>query len=173
MTDVILRTRNIDDSTPNPDSFGVPLVCGSIAFASWVSAANPTDEVLDQATAQLVTELDQGVGINLTNGTITIERAGVYEIELVLSKVAAATASGVMDFTVQKNSAALSPTISLGLLQPAVNANHMSAHAKGLATLVLGDVLRVVVTGTVGGVITITSGRFIVRQVSDSTVPSK
>jgi hypothetical protein len=144
-------------------------VCGSIQLASWVSASDPTAEVLDQSTAQLVTELDQGVAIDLATGTVTIERAGIYELELILSKFSSASASGVMNFTIQKNSAALTPTITLGVLQPAVAANHMSAHCKGLAALVVGDVIRVVVTGTTGGVITIVSGRIIVRQISDAT----
>ena len=170
MTDVIQRTRNIDDSKVNPDSFGVPLVCGSIQLASWVSASDPTAEVLDQSTAQLVTELDQGVTIDLTTGTIQCDRAGIYELELVLSKFSSASASGVMNFTIQKNSSALTPTITCGVLQPAVAANHMSAGCKGYATLAVGDLIRVVVTGSVGGVITIVSGRIIVRQVSDATL---
>jgi hypothetical protein len=170
MTDVVLRNRDIDTSGVSPDRFGAPLVLGSIAFESWASAANPTDEVLDQATAQLVTEQAVGVTISLANGTIAVPRDGVYEIELVLSKVSSASASGVMNFTIQKNAAALTPSITLGLLQPAVVSNHMSAHAKGFATLVKGDLIRATVTGTVGGVITVASGRLVVRQVSDSTV---
>ena len=173
MTDIVLRNRDIDSGIVSPDRFGAPLVGCSIAFANWASAANPTAEVLDQSTAQLVTVMSQGVTVDLTTGTVTIIRDGYYDIELILSKVSAASASGVMDFTVQKNSASLTPSITLGLLQPAVVNNHMAGSCKDCIALVKGDVLRNVVTGTTGGVITIAAGRFIVRQRSDATAFSQ
>lgn len=172
MTDTQKLLRDVDGKL-HPDRFGDSLVCGSIAFASWASAANPTAEVLDQSASQLVTEIEKGVTHNLTNGTIEILRDGIYSLELNLSKVSAALASGVMDFSIQKNAAALSPTITCGLLQPAVANNHMAACAFGYATLAKGDLIRAVVTGTVGGVITVASGRLVVRQVSDTTNPTQ
>lgn len=174
MADTILHSRNKDDSGINPDNYGRPLVRGEIALVAWVSAANPTAEVLDQATAQLVTVQAKGVTIDLTAGTITVLRDGIYELELTLAKVSSASASGVMDFTIQKNSASLSPSVTLGLLQPAVAANFMSA-TTGRANVLLaaGDVIRCVVTGTVGGVITVAAGRFSVEMKSDAANPSK
>lgn len=169
MADVVLVNRDPDDGRLDPNGLGAPLVCGEIALVAWASAANPTAEVLDQATAQLVTTLAQGVTIDLTAGTITILRAGNYELSLNLSKVSSASASGVMDFSFQKNGSALVPAVTLGLLQPAVAANSMSAHAIGVVPLVAGDVIRAVVTGTVGGVITVASGRIRVRMLSDAT----
>ncbi len=173
MVDVVLRNRDIDSGQVSPDRFGAPFVCGSIAYVSWVSASDPTAEVLDQSTAQLVSELAQGVTLNLTNGTIEVLRDGVYEMELVLAKFSSASASGIMNFTIQKNSAALTNTITCGVLQPAVAANHMSAGCKGVAALVKGDLIRVVFTGSVGGVMTLVSGRLIVRQRSDASAFSQ
>lgn len=169
MADTVLLSRNKDDSKVNPDLYGKPLVLGEIAFASWVSATDPTAEVLDQASAQLVTVQEKGVTLDLTAGTITVARSGTYLCRLSLSKVSSASVSGVMDFTIQKNSAALSPSITLGLLQPAVANNSMNGSCEGRIDLVKGDVLRCVVTGTIGGIITVTAGRFCVEMLADAS----
>lgn len=169
MTDVILRSRNIDDSKVNPDGFGKPLVLGEIGFVAWASAANPTDEVLDQNGAQLINLNEIGVDVNLTNGTLEAPRDGRYRVRLNLFTVSAASASGLMEFFVQKNSAALSDVLSTKLLQPAVAANFMSASCERVLSLVKGDLMRVVVTGSVGGVITIARGSFSLEMLSDAT----
>lgn len=173
MADTILHSRNKDDSKINPDNYGSPLVIGEFALVAWVSAANPTAEVVDQATAQLVAVQAKGCTLDLTAGTITVPRDGTYRIGLTLAKVSSASASGVMDFSVQKNSAALTPALTLGLLQPAVVNNFMNASLERTVELVKGDVLRVVVTGTVGGIITVAAGGFSVRQVADAANPSQ
>ena len=163
----LLLNRALDDSNVHPDKLGAPLVLGEIASVAWVSAANPTLEVLDQSTAQLVSVNAIGCTLDLTNGTIAAPRDGLYRAKLVLSQVSAASASGVMEFFIQKNSAAMSQACSTKLLQPAVAANFMSASCERVLSLVKGDLIRVVVTGTVGGVITVTTGTLSLEMLGD------
>lgn len=162
----LLLNRALDDSKIHPDKLGKPLVLGQLAFTAWASASNPTAEVLDGSGVSSLSEL--GCTNSTTNGTITVPRDGLYRLVLNLGKVSSASASGVMDFTIQKNSAALSPTsCTLGLLQPAVVNNSMSARCEQVIALVKGDVIRAVVTGTVGGIITIAAGTLSVEMLGD------
>ena len=89
----LLLNRALDDSKVHPDKLGAPLVLGEIAYVAWVSAANPTLDVLDQSTAQLVSVNAIGCTLDLTNGTIAAPRDGLYRAKLVLSQVSAASAS--------------------------------------------------------------------------------
>lgn len=169
MTDVVLRNRDIDSGIVSPDRFGRPLVLGEIALVAWASASNPTDEVIDQSGAQLVSLNALGVTLDLTNGTLEAPRDGRYEFRLELFTVSSASASGVMEFFAQKNTAALSTVLSCKLLQPDVAANFMYTGFSRVLSLVKGDKMRCVVTGSVGGIITVARGCMRLMQVSDST----
>lgn len=168
----ILLNRAYDDSLVNPDKFGKPLVLGIIGFASYATSSNPTAEVLSSTTdgtaGHVVSEQALDCTLSLTAGTITVPRGGTYRIRLNLATVSAASASGVMEFFLQKNAAALTVAKSTKLLQPAVNANFMSATVETVITLVANDAIRAVVTGTVGGIITITTGSLSVEQLADT-----
>lgn len=175
MTDVILRNRDIDSGLPSPDRFGAPLVKGCIGFLAYATSANPTAEALSSTTDATAGHVFSenaigGTTLSLTAGTILCPRDGNYEIVLNLATVSSASASGVMEFFLQKNAAALTNAKSTKLLQPAVAANFMSASVRTTVALVKGDLVRCVVTGTTGGVITIATGSLSITMLSDATV---
>lgn len=177
MTDTVLRTRDLNSGAMNPDAQGAPLVMGSIGFAAYATTANPTAEGLnstvDSTSGHVVSETALGCTVSLTAGTITVPRDGTYRLRLNLATVSSASASGVMEFFLQKNAAALTVPRSTKLLQPAVAANFMSATVECVISLVKGDAIRAVVTGTTGGVITIATGSLSVQQLADAANPSQ
>lgn len=161
----LLLNRSLDDSKVHPDKLGKPLVIGQLRFKTWASAANPTAEVLDGTGVTSLVAL--GTTNTTTAGTIDVPRDGVYRLRLALGQVSSASASGVMTFALQNNSAALSAPCILKLLQPAVAANFMSGVCEQVVSLVKGDSIRAVVTGTVGGVITVEEGVLTVEMLGD------
>lgn len=177
MVDTVLRTRDSNSGQINPDAQGAPLVSGVIGFAAYATTANPTAEALnstvDSTAGHVFSELAAGYTLSLTAGTIAVPRDGTYLIRLNLATVSSASASGVMEFFLQKNAAALTIPRSTKLLQPAVAANFMSGTVETRIVLVKGDLIRAVVTGTTGGVITIATGSLSVEQVADAANPTQ
>ena len=143
--------------------YGVLNIGGGTDFDT---AANPTDEVIDGTG--VAAGVAFGCTLDAAAGTITVSRPGVYELDLNLSEISSASASGVITANLQKNSAAFSPVITGKLLQPAVAANFMDLNIRRIVTLAKGDVIRAVLTGTVGGVIKIENGSLMVKQLTDS-----
>lgn len=167
----MLLNRAYDDSKVHPDKLGKPLVCGAIGFLAYATTANPTAEALnatvDATAGHVFSELALGCTLSLANGTIAAPRSGVYRARLNLDTVSSASASGVMEFFLQKNAAALTNVKSTKLLQPAVAANFMSASVETVISLAKGDLIRATVTGTVGGVITIAGGSLVLEMLGD------
>jgi len=129
------------------------------------TASDPTNEVIDGTG--VAAGLAFGCAVDATAGTITISRPGVYRLDLNLSEVSSASASGVITVSLQKNGAAFSPPITGKLLQPAVAANFMDLNIRRIVSLTKNDTVRAVVTGTTGGVIKVEHGELSVEQLSD------
>ena len=175
MTDVVLRNRDIDTGQPSPDRFGKPLVFGAIGFLTYATSANPTTEALSSTTDANAGHVFSensigGVTLSLTAGTIAVPRDGNYRVKLNLVNVTAASNSGVFTFALQKNSAALTNAKQILWTNAAAVLPGVHGHTDPVIALVKGDLIRAVVTGTVGGVITIGSGCLSVEMLSDATV---
>lgn len=146
----------------DPD-FAELTIGGGTPFVTTV--INPTAEVV--LGAGVAAGLVQGITQAAATGLLTIRRPGLYLVYLSLGQISAALSSGVITLAVQKNSASLAPRMQGVLLQPAVAANFMSFSSHRVVSLTKGDTLRVVITGTVGGFITITEGVLGCVQLSD------
>lgn len=170
MSDTVLRARDLNSSQVNPDAQGMPLIYGCCGMLAYATTANPTAELLSstQGSTAFFSESAVGVTISLTAGTLAAPRDGIYRLRLELGTVSSASASGVMEFFLQKNSAALTNAKSVKLLQPAVAANFMSGSVSATVSLVKGDLIRAVVTGTTGGVITIATGSLSIQMLADA-----
>lgn len=164
------RVRLNADNAPAPPGLNADPDFIDVFVEGWASAANPTAEVVDTAAAELVLGESYGMTLALATGLITVVRPGRYLVGFDFGQVSSASASGVIEFQIQKNSANLTNTCLSKVLQPAVAANFMSMNACRVLTLAKGDTIRVVCTGTVGGVVTITRGCIYAQQLSDGTV---
>ncbi len=174
MTDVVLRNRDIDSGAVSPDRFGKPLVLGTIGFLTYATSSNPTAEALSSTTdatgGHVFSENSiGGVTLSLTAGTIAVPRDGNYRLQLTLTNVTAASNSGVFSFILQKNSAALTNTKTVGWTNAAAILPGVHGVAVGVVSLVKGDLIRAVFTGSVGGIVTIGAGSLSVEMLSDAT----
>jgi hypothetical protein len=143
-------------------AFGELVIGGGTAFAS---GSNPSDEVID-GTGVTAGASSFGTTVSATDGTITVNRPGIYDIELNLEDFSSGTASGNVQFSVQKNAAAL--TVRMQAIRVAATAK-AGLSIKKRQVLAKGDVIRAVVTSAAGAVQTITEGRLSVVQVADLT----
>lgn len=175
MTDVLLRNRDIDSGQVSPDRFGKPLVLGAIGFLTYATSSNPTAEALSSttdATAGHVFSENSigGVTLSLTAGTIAVPRDGNYRLRLELVNVTAASNSGVFTFALQKNAAALTNAKQILWTNAAAVLPGVHGSTSTVVSLVKGDLIRAVFTGSVGGIVTIGSGCLSVEMLSDATV---
>ena len=173
----ILLSRAFDDSVRNSDKFGKPLVFGAIGFLTYATTANPTAEAMnstvDAGAGHVFSELALGTTLSLTAGTITVARAGYYRLRLGMMNVTAASNSGVFTFAIQKNSAALTNAKNISWTNAAAILPGLSASNETVVALLAGDVIRAVVTGTTGGVITVGGGSLTVEMLADADPSSK
>ncbi len=142
--------------------------CGELVYGggtAFTSASNPAAEVID-GTGVAVGGLSLGVTENATNGTLTITRTGDYDVELNLADFSSGTASGNVQFDVQKNGAAFSGTSRMQVIRVAATAK-AGVIVKKRQRLKKGDVLRTVVTSAAGAVQTVTEGVLRATQVKD------
>lgn len=159
-----IRVNN--DGELHPDGLnaapqhGELVIGGGTAFAS---ASNPNAEVIDGTG--VAAGQSKGATLSATNGTITIDRAGTYEVELNLADFSCGAASGNVQFDVQKNA---------GAFTRRMQAIRAAATGKGglvikqRQALVKGDVVRAIVTSAAGNAITVTEGILRVTQVTDT-----
>lgn len=177
MTDVVLRNRDIDTSGVSPDRFGAPLIRGCIGFLTYATTANPTAEALSSTTdavaGHVFSENAIGVTLSLTAGTVLAPRDGNYLLKLVLTNVTAASNSANIAFSIQKNAAALTNVKTVSWINAAAILPGLAGSNETVVSLVKGDLIRVVVTGSTGGVITIGNGSLSMTMVSDATVFSQ
>lgn len=144
--------------------YGELWIGGGTAFAS---GADPTAEVIDGTG--VAAGRSNGAVLSATAGTITIERSGVYDVGFMLQDIAPASASGVMTVELQKDSAAFTQRVRAKTIAPAAAANSVCMFASQRVHLERGAVLRAVITGTVGGIITIADGVIYAHQVPDAS----
>lgn len=177
MADTVLRTRNLETSTINPDGQGSPLVLGTIGFLTYATTANPTAEALSSTTdavaGHVFSENAVGVTLSLTAGTLAAPRDGIFECTLQLTNVTAASNSGVISFSIQKNAAALTNAKTIGWTNAAAILPGLAGSNTARISLVKGDLIRAVVTGTTGGILTIGNGSLSIMMLSDATIPSQ
>lgn len=164
------RVRLNNDNLPAAPGLNADPDFIDVFVEAWASASNPTAEVVDTAAAELVLGESYGMTLALATGLITVNRPGRYLVGFNFGQVSSASASGVIEFQLQKNSANLSNTCLAKILEPAVAANFVSMAASRVLTLAKGDTLRVVCTGTVGGIITVQRGNIYAMQLSDQSV---
>lgn len=177
MTETLMLDRDRDSGTIHPDKFGCPLVIGTIGFLTYATTANPTAEALTSTTDATAGHVfsENAIGgavLSLTAGTIALPRDGTYELELLLTNVTAASNSGVFAFSLQKNAAALTNAKVLGWTNAAAVLPGVHGVQRARISCVKGDLIRAVITGSVGGVITIGSGSLSARMLADSATPS-
>lgn len=167
----LLLNRSLDDSKVHPDKLGKPLVVGAIGFLTYATSANPTAEALnstvDATAGHVFSEIALGCTLSLTAGTIAVPRDGVYRLNLDLMNVTAASNSGVFTFALQKNAAALTNAKEIKWTNAAAVLPGQSARTTTMVSLVKGDLIRAVITGTVGGIITIGGGSLSVEMLGD------
>jgi hypothetical protein len=165
-----MRARLNSDGGLHPAGINADPHFGALNIVAFASASNPTDEVVDNTAGSVVAGASFGCTLDADAGTITMQRPGLYLVSLDLGQVSSASASGNIQFDVQKNSSALSPVLRTKILEPAVVNNFMNMSCSRPLSLAKNDVLRVVVTGTVGGIITVANGTFWVLQLSDAAL---
>jgi hypothetical protein len=170
------RVRVNADNSPaspglNADSDFAEFLLGnaSSGAASYATSANPTAEVVSTAVSANISANASKFGPTLAAaaGTITIARPGTYLVYVNIADADPASASGVMTFEVQKGGAALSPRLRAKAIATATGVFSLNLSAMRIVTLAGGDVLRLVVTGTTGGVISIVDGSWGVVQLTD------
>lgn len=150
----------------DPDFGQLLITSDGSAFAS---ASNPT--AADVKGTGVVAGASYGVTLDATNGLLTVKRPGTYEVGFAMGQISSASASGVITLELQKNAASLSKKCISKILEPAVGNNFMAMGNSQIVTgVAAGDVFKLVITGTVGGVITITEGSITVKQLADATV---
>lgn len=116
---------------------------GELVILNWASAAGPSSEVIDNAAGSVVVGESFGVTLDASAGTLTIDRPGLYLIEL----LGTCSADGACEpeFALQKNTADFSPTIEADVDLGASNAKGVIAVSR-LVKLAKGDVIRAEVT---------------------------
>lgn len=167
----ILLSRAYDDSGVQPQLFGTPLVLGEIGFLTYATSANPTNEALSSTTDATAGHVFSAnaldVTVSLTAGTITVARSGLYELALELTNVTAASNSAVIAFILQKNSAALTNDKRIAWTNAAAVLPGLAGRTSARVSLVAGDVVRAVFTGSVGGIVTVGQGSLSVKMLAD------
>jgi hypothetical protein len=163
-----------DGRTAKPH-LGELVIGGGTAFAS---ASNPSAEVIDGTGVSA--GRSNGVTLTTSAGTIEIDRAGDYCVELALSDFSCGAASGNVEFNVfyapdGTTFAAFGATEATG------GGGRMSAIRLALTTkesigiskiqhLKKGSKIRAIVTSAAGNAITCTEGSLSATQLSDATV---
>lgn len=110
----------------------------------------------------------ESFGLTVTAGatsTLTVVRAGRYQLSAVLSDLTTSTGA-VVTIAVQKNSAALSPVLQSIMTTAGTADGHIAI--TGIVSLAKGDVLRLVATTSAGN-LTIKRLRFSAVQLSDAS----
>ncbi len=169
--------RDPTNFLPHPDkwsvgAFGELVYGGGTAFQC---AANPTAEVVDGTGVSL--GRDYRVTGLVSAGTLTVEEAGEYDVELVLADTSDQTGSGNVTWDIQY--APDGVTFAAFDATDAGGGGRMSA-IRAAATAKKGLVIskvqhlnkaskvRVVVTSTAADVTTITEGRFRITKLADN-----
>jgi hypothetical protein len=168
----MLLDRAYEDSRVHPDKLGAPLVLGTIGFLTYATTANPTAEALSSTTDAVAGHVFEenaiGCTVSLSAGTIAVPRNGVYMLRLELTNVTAASNSGVFAFSLQKNAAALTNVKTIGWTNAAAVLPGVHGSCTARVSLAKGDLIRAVITGSVGGVITIGNGSLCVQMLGDN-----
>lgn len=175
----MLLNRAYDDSRVDPQKMGAPLVLGTIGFLTYATSANPTAEALssttDSTAGHVFSENAINCTLSLSAGTIAVPRDGIYLIRLELTNVTAASNSANISFILQKNAAALTNTKTINWINAAAVLPGLAGSCTARVSLVKGDLIRAVFTGSVGGVVTIGNGSLCVQMLGDAlsapTVP--
>lgn len=163
-----------DGRTAKPH-FGELVIGGGTAFTS---AQHPSSEVIDGTGVS--SGRSNGCTLTTSAGSIEIDRAGDYLVDLQLADFSCGAASGNVQFTLQyapdgTTYAAFSTTEATG------GGGRMQAIRLALTTkesirvsrvqhLKKGSKVRAIVTSAAGDVITVTEGSLLVKQLSDATV---
>ena len=155
--------------------FGELAIGGGTAFAS---ASNPSAEVIDGTGVSA--GRSNGTTLTTSAGTIEIDRAGEYVVNLNIADFSCGAASGNVEFIVQYAPDGTT-FAALGATEATGGGGRMSAIRLALTTkesiaiskvqhLKKGSKLRVVVTSAAGNAITVTEGSFSALQIADATV---
>lgn len=163
-----------DGRTAKPHH-GELAIGGGTAFAS---ASNPAAEVIDGTGVSA--GRSNGVTLTASAGTIEIDRAGEYRVELNLADFSCGAASGNVEFNVFYAPDG-STFAAFGTTEATGGGGRMSAiraAATGKAGLGIskaqhlkkGSKLRAIVTSAAGNAITVTEGALRVTQIADATV---
>lgn len=167
----LLLNRALDDSKVHPDKLGAPLVVGAIGFLTYATTSNPTAEAMnstvDAGAGHVFSELALGCTLSLTAGTIAVPRDGVYRLNFDAMNVTAASNSGVFTFELQKNAANLTNRKQATWTNAAAVLPGLTTRITTMVSLVKGDLIRMVVTGTTGGIITVGGGSLSVEMLGD------
>lgn len=175
-----MYVRLVRDGKPAPDQleaepvFGELIIGGGTAFAS---ASNPSAEVVDGTgvTAGNV----NGATATVAAGTLAVNRAGKYLVELNLSDFSCGAASGNVQFDVQyapdgTTFAAFGTTAATGAggrmqaIRLALTTKESLAISK-VQQLVVGGAIRCIVTSAAGNAITLTEGALRLTQIADAS----
>lgn len=157
-----MRVRLNSDGGLHPAGLNADPHYGELVFTDWDSGATPDAEVLDGTGCAV--GLAYGVTQSATNGTLTVTRAGVYEVALYGHQQESADADEPT-YAIQKNGSAL---------RSALHSNGASGATSSvlitiLVSLAVGDVIRAVVTdGSGGDAIADFNGVLRVLQISDA-----
>lgn len=178
-----MRVRSVADSKVLPmnaeakPDYGSLSIGGGTAFAS---ASNPSAEVIDGTGVSAGNS--SGVTLSATNGTITVDRDGTYQIELNLADFSCGAASGNVQFDVQyapdgTTFAAFGTTAATGgggrmqAIRLALTSKESIAITKP-QQMVRGSAIRAIVTSAAGNAITVTEGALTCTQLVDSSTPT-
>lgn len=163
-----------DGRTAKPH-FGELVIGGGTAFAS---ASNPSAEVIDGTGVSA--GRSNGCTLTASAGSIEIDRAGTYLVELNLADFSCGAASGNVEFIPQyapdgTTYAAFGTTDATGgggrmsAIRLALTTKESIASSK-VQLLKKGSKVRCVVTSAAGNAITVTEGALRVTQLADATV---
>lgn len=147
----------------------VLLIAGATPFVT--ASLSAATEVFDSAggtSGALTTAVNYGFTVDLSAGTATVIRSGLYDIELSLEDFSNGSAAGNVTFDVQKNAAAFSGNDVLSVTRVAATAK-AGLHMVRRVALVKGDAIRARATNSgAGGAVTVTGGSLRITQVADS-----
>ncbi len=172
-------------SQPQPDSFstgayGELVIGGGTAFTS---AQHPNAEVVDGTGVTLGRQFR--VAGAIASGTLQVQDAGDYLVELELSDHSEGAASGNIQYTLQYAPDGAAGTFAaFSTVETAGGGGRLQTIALALTTkerlgisgvqrLNGGGAVRAIVTSAAGDVCTITEGRIRVTKVADVDPPSR
>jgi hypothetical protein len=169
--------RDPTNFKPHPDRWSVGAF-GELTYVSFASANPAATEAIDNTTTEVVAARDYRVTPAVTAGTLTVEEAGEYLVELSIADFSSGSATGNITFYVEYapdgvTFAALDATDAGG--GGAMSVTRAASTAKAGVTLSAvqhlngrSKVRGMVTASGASGITTVTTGRFRIVKLADN-----